>query len=106
MASSTNGICNRLGDDCHWVYGKLSFCRVCCTIGESVGSFFYKGKFEGTYDVAIKELSKDTKEHGNWNYIVTTLESEVLRRVDEHKNLLRYYITEQDSFYWFVNSQH
>ena len=76
------------------VIGKLSFCRNC-----KLGGYWtdvFRGKFEGK-GVAVKRIIKHKTE------IITTVESETLRRVNGHPNIVHYYITEQDEDFWYVN---
>ena len=74
------------------VIGTLSFCTHC--ILDRVNWMTFRGKFEGTVDVAVRRIHKG---HGETK-IITTVESETLRRV-----VVRHYITEQDDDFWYVN---
>ena len=89
------------------VIGKLSFCRNCIldrvnlarrTVLKIYGGNVFIGKFEGMV-VAVKRIPK----HKKYNRIVTSVESETLRRVDVHPNIVQYYATEQDEDFWFFN---
>ena len=66
-------------------HGKLSFFRL-DTIGSGRFSSIFRGKFEGSIDVAIKRIL--LKEY--------TVNLDVFRLVQQHSNILRYYCSEQD----------
>ena len=102
MASSMNAkrwLCDTCKTD-RRVIGKLSFCAHCRPIGRGNNGCVYKGKFEGNVDIAVKRILMMAQETG----IATTVESETLSRVDGHLNIVRYYATEQDEDFWFVNN--
>ena len=73
--------------------GKLSYLKCdCkepgngCRLGQGGFGDVYLGKYEGNIKVAVKRVLKTR----------TKVEEEILRKVDIHDNILRYYITEED----------
>ena len=79
------------------VIAKLSFCRNCILGHGGWMTVVFRGKFEGK-GVAVKRIRKNKT-----TTIITAVESEMLRRVNGHSNIVRYYITEQDDYYWYLN---
>ena len=78
--------------------GTLNFC-IKCLLGERGSGEVFKGKFKGiTDDVAVKRIKKMQQET-----LTNTDEWETLSRISGHPNVVRYYTTEQDDDYWFVN---
>ena len=89
--------CKECKEEGYTVIGKLSYCMN-CNLGRAdwTGGYVFRGKFEGTVDVAVKRLHKQK------TGIITTVEPETLSVV-VHPNIVRYYATEQDRDFWYVN---
>ena len=79
------------------VIGKLSFCTNCILDRVNLmNKSVFRGKFEGTIDVAIRDIRKR-----QIRKIKIIVESETLSVVI-HPNIVRYYAREQDDDYWYV----
>ena len=98
--------CEECKKEGYTVIGKLSFCANCDlgrywttrSVFKNYSSVIIRGKFEGTLNVAVRRIHKGRGE----TKIITAVESETLIVV-VHPNIVRYYTTEQDEYFWYVN---
>ena len=68
------------------IIGELRFC-ICnqCRLGQGSYGIVFKGKFECDVPVAVKRVDK------------TQIEDTILRKANNHQNIVRYYITKEDN---------
>ena len=72
--------------------GELRFC-ICnqCRLGRGSYGFVFKGKFECDVPVAVKRVDK------------TEIEEAILRKANNHQNIVRYYITKEDNHLYLTS---
>ena len=74
--------------------GKLKFNRNKKIGNNSSGTIIFQGKYEEEIDVAIKRIQKED----------ASVEIEVLKKYHSHPNVVKYYVTESDEDFKYINS--
>ncbi len=74
--------------------GKLKFNRNKKIGNSSSGTIIFQGKYEEEIDVAIKRIQKED----------ASVEIEVLKKYHSHPNVVKYYVTEADEDFKYINS--
>ena len=76
--------------------GKLKFNRNNKIGNSSSGTIIFQGKYEEEIDVAIKRIQKEDAS--------VEIEIEVLKKYHSHQNVVKYYVTEADDDFKYINS--
>lgn len=76
--------------------GKLKFNRNKKIGNNSSGTIIFQGKYEEEIDVAIKRIQKEDAS--------VEIEIEVLKKYHSHPNVVKYYVTEADDDFKYINS--